>query len=71
MDIVLNRLNKLAFAGEPFAVIAFPFQNAPKALHRTVINAMCYTRHTLRHSSLRELVVESAVGILKASVAME
>ena len=71
MDIVLNRLNELSLTGEPSAVIALPFQNTPKAFHRTVINAMCYTRHTLRHSSLRELVVESAVGILKASVAME
>ena len=70
-NILLDHLNKLVLADEPSAVIAFPFQDAPEALHRTVINAMCYTRHTLRHSSLRELVVESAVGILKASVAME
>ena len=71
MDIVLDRLNKLPLTGEPSAVIAFPLQNAPEALHRAVVNAMRHTGHTLRHSRLHELVVESAVGVLEPSVAME
>ena len=71
MDIVLDRLNKLPLTGEPPAVIAFPLQNAPEALHRTVINTMRHTGHTLRHPRLHKLVVESAVGILESSVAME
>ena len=33
-------------AGEPSAVIAFPLQNPPEALHRAVINAMGNTGHT-------------------------
>ena len=33
-------------AGEPPAVIAFPLQNPPEALHRAVINAMGNTGHT-------------------------
>ena len=69
MDIGLNHLHKIPLAGEPPAVIALSFQNAPEALHRTVINAMCHAGHTLHHSSLHELMVESAAGILKTSVA--
>ena len=70
-NILLDHLNKLVLAGEPSAVIAFPFQNAPETLHRTVINTMRHTRHALRHSSLHELVVEGAVGVLETSVTME
>ena len=58
-NILLDHLNKFTFAGKPSAVIAFPFQDAPEALHRAVINAMRYAGHTLRHSRLHELVVES------------
>ena len=71
MDIVLDRLNKLPLTGELSAVIAFPLQNAPEALHRAVVNAMRHTGHTLRHACLYELVVESAVGVLEPSVAVE
>ena len=63
MDIGLNHLHKLPLAGKTSAVIAFPLQNAPEALHRAVINAMRHVGHTLRHSRLHELVVESAVGV--------
>ena len=38
--------------GELSAVIAFPLQNAPEALHRAVINAVRHAGHTLRHSRL-------------------
>ena len=69
--ILLDHLDKLVFAGKPSAVIAFPLQNAPEALHRTVVNTMRHTGHTLRHACLYELVVESAVGVLDPSVAMK
>ena len=39
-NILLDHLHKLVLAGEPSAVIAFPFQDAPEALHRAVVNAM-------------------------------
>ena len=71
MDIGLNHLHKLPLAGKTSAVIAFPLQNAPEALHRAVINTMRHAGHTLRHSHLHELVVESAVGVLESSVTME
>ena len=69
-NILLNHLDKLALAGEPSAVIAFPFQDAPEPLHRAVINAMRHAGHTLRHSRLHELIVEGAVGVLESSVTM-
>ena len=71
MDIGFNHLDKFTFAGKPSAVIAFPFQDAPEALHRAVINAMRHAGHTLRHARLHKLVVEGTVGVLKPSVAVE
>lgn len=70
-NILLDHLNKLVLAGEPSAVIAFPFQDAPEALHRAVVNAMRHAGHTLRHARLHKLVVEGTVGVLKPSVAVE
>ena len=69
--ILLDHLDKLVLAGKPSAVIAFPLQNAPEALHRAVINAMRHAGHTLRHPSLHKLVVEGTVGVLEPSVAVE
>ena len=71
MDIGLNHLHKLPLAGKPSAVIAFPLQNAPEALHRAVINAVRHAGHTLRHASLHELVVKGSVRILESPVTME
>ena len=70
-NILLDHLDELVLAGETPAIIAFPLQNAPEALHRTVVNTMRHTGHTLRHACLYELVVESAVGVLEPSVAMK
>ena len=70
-NILLDHLNKLVLAGETPAIIAFPLQNAPEALHRAVINAMRHAGHTLRHARLHKLVVEGTVGVLEPSVAMK
>lgn len=70
-DILLHHLNKDAFAGEASAVIAFPLQNAPEALHRAVVNAMRHPGHALRHPRLHKLAAKCAVGVLEPSVAME
>ncbi len=58
-DEILDHIDQSFLAVEPLTVVAFPLQNAPEALHRAVINAMRYAGHTLRHSRLHELVVES------------
>lgn len=70
-NILLDHLDKLVLAVEPSAIITFPLQNTPEALHWTVINAMRYAGHTLRHARLYELVVEGTVGVLETSVAMK
>ena len=44
-NILLDHLNKLVLADEPSAVIAFPLQDAPEALHGAIVNAMCNTGH--------------------------
>ena len=70
-DILLHHLNKDAFAGEASAVIAFPLQNAPEALHRAVVNAMRHPGHALCHARLHKPAAKCAVGVLEPSVAME
>lgn len=58
-------------AGESSAVVTLPFENAPEALHRTVVNAMRHSRHTLGHAGLNQIVVKCAIRVLKASVAVK
>ena len=70
-NILLDHLDELVLAGETPAIIAFPLQNAPEALHRAIINAVGNAGHTLRHSGLYKFVVEGTVGILKSSVAVK
>ena len=64
-NILLDHLNKLVLAGEAPAIIAFPLQDPPEALHRAVVNAMRHAGHTLRHACLHKLVVEDSVGVLE------
>ena len=40
-----HHLHKFPLAGKPSAVIAFPLQDAPEALHGAIVNAMCNTGH--------------------------
>ena len=70
-DIMGEHLDQFLLAGKAFAVVALALQNAPETLHRTVINALSYTRHTLDHSCFLYLVVEYSVCILKPSIGME
>ena len=64
-DVALNHLPEFLFAGETLAVIAFPFQNAPESFHRSIVNAVSHTGHTLSHSSLYEFVVEGSACVLE------
>lgn len=70
-NILLNHPDKLTFAGKMFAIITFPLQNAPEALHRAVINTMRCAGHALCHSCLHKPVIKCAVGVLETSVAMK
>lgn len=70
-DVTLNHLNKFVLYGESSAVIAFTFQNAPKALHGTVVDAVRHAGHTLQHTGLFNFVVKGTFCILEASVAVK
>lgn len=70
-NILLDHLHKLVLAGEPSAVIAFPLEDTPEALHGAIVNAMCNTGHTLRHTRFLNLVVKGSVRILQSPVTME
>ena len=70
-DVIVNHIDQFFFGDKPLAVVPFPFQNAPKAFHWTVVNTHSYTRHTLRHTCLFELVMEGSIGVLKTPVTMK
>ena len=70
-DVALYHLDQFFLAGEALAVVTFSFQDAPEALHRAVVNAVCHAGHALCHSGLFELVMKSSVCVLKAPVAVE
>ena len=71
MNIILDHVDQFFLAGKALAVITFPFQDAPKTLHWTVVNALGHAGHTLGHACLLQLVMEGAVGILKTPVTMK
>ena len=68
-NIIPNHLSKLLTACEPSAVIPFPFENAPIALHGTVVNTLGCSGHTLLHLSFL-LAIECSVRILEPAVAV-
>ena len=70
-NILLDHLNKLVLAGEPSAVIAFPFQDAPEALHRTIVNTSTNTGHTLLHSLLVQFRLELLARVLESPVTVK
>lgn len=71
INVVCNHLYELRPAGEPVAIVAFPFQDAPEAFHWTVIKAMCHAGHTLLHTCRAQLLVENSACILEALVTVE
>ena len=70
-DILPDHLAQLLPAGEAPAIVSLPLENAPEALHGSVVNTLAYPRHTLRHPSRSQLVVEHPGRVLKAPVAVE
>ena len=70
-DIIFNHIDQLFLRGKALAVVPFTLQDAPKALHGTVVNALGHAGHALRHTGLLQLVMEGTVGVLKTSVTMK
>ena len=70
-DVLLDHLDQLLPAGEPPAIVTLALQDAPKFLHRAIVNTVGHTGYTLRHSGLLKFMVECPAGVLKAPVTME
>lgn len=70
-DVLLNHGKKGLFVRESFAIVAFPFQNAPEAFHRAVIDTVCHTGHALLHTGLLKFAVKCTVRILEAPVTVK
>lgn len=70
-DEILNHIDQSFLAVEPLTVVAFPLEDTPEALHGAIVNAMCNTGHTLRHTRFLNLVVKGSVRILESPVTME
>ena len=71
MNIAVDHLNKLVFAGKSLAVVALTLQDSPKSFHGTVVNAVGYPGHALGHPGPLQPGMEGAVGVLEASVTVE
>lgn len=71
INVIFNSGNQLFPAGECLSVIAFTFQDSPEALHRAIVNTAANTGHTLRHSGIQQLLVESSAGVLESTVTVE
>lgn len=52
VDIVPDDLYQFFAAGKLPAVVNFALNDAPKSLHRPIVDAAAYSRHALRHSCI-------------------
>ena len=69
--VVFNHLYKSISVCKSLPVVAFPFQNAPEALHWAIINTFGYAGHALLHSGVFKHGMECSVRILESTVRME
>ena len=70
-DIILNHIYKSFSICELISVVSFTLENAPKAFHGAVVNAVGHSGHTLSHPGCFKLRMKHSVGILESSVAVE
>lgn len=71
VNVVPNHSNKLLLGGKSLAIIFLVLQDAPESLHRAIVNAVGYTRHTLRHTGFFQHMVKGSVCILETAVTVE
>ena len=71
VNVIFNRLYKRFSGSESSAVIAFPFQDAPEALHWAIVYAVGYSGHALHHTLVNQFMVEDVVRVLESPVTME
>ena len=71
VNIIPNLLNKLLLGSKPLTVISLTLQNAPEAIHRSIVNTVGYTRHTLYHTGIFQHLVKRSVSVLKTTVTVK
>lgn len=70
-DVILNHIYKAFSVREFVPVIAFTLENAPEALHGSVVYAVGHSGHALDHACFFQLRMEYSVRVLKSSVAVK
>ena len=71
VDVVLDHSDKFFSVSETSSIVTFSFQNAPEPFHRSVIDAVRYSRHALRHPGILKFGVKHSVCVLKPSVTVK
>ena len=71
VDVTFNRLYKGFSGSKAPAIVAFPFQDAPEAFHRPIVNAVGHPGHALHHALVNQFPVEDMACVLESPVAME
>ena len=71
MDKLLNSSHELLIGFEMVEEVHLTFQDAPEALHGTVINTSANTGHTLLHSLLVQFRLELLARVLESPVTVK
>lgn len=70
-NVILDHSHQGFSAGKAFTIITLTLQDTPEALHWPIVDALANTGHTLDHTCLFQLRMESPIGVLESSVTME
>jgi len=68
IDIFFDHGYKLFAAVEALAIVTFSLQDPPESFHRTVVDALGYSGHTLSHAGILQFGMECPVGVLESAV---
>ena len=70
IDVVFDHGYKILATAEALAIVAFSLQNSPESFHRTIVDALGYSGHTLSHAGIFQFGMECPVGVLESPVAV-
>ena len=68
VNVVFNHCHEFFTATETLAVIPFALEYPPEPFHRSVVDALGYSGHALRHANSLKFVMKRPVGVLVSSV---
>lgn len=71
VDVVCNHRDEVTPACKCVPVVAFSFKDTPESFHRAIVNATSNTGHTLRHTGIKQFLVEDSTSVLESTVAVE